>query len=108
MEYSHYQRPLLIAAMIGWTLAGCSTSPRPAVVSEAPLQAASVQNVQDNPVPGTVTEDWEEPMYDQVKIPGQLDPTATYYRNPHSTVVEIRSGRYQEVQFPDDKPDQRK
>lgn len=54
----------------------------------------------ENPVPGTVTQPWVEPMYDTVKVPGQLDRTGTYYRLPHETVVEIRSDRYQFQQYP--------
>jgi len=56
--------------------------------------------VQENQVPGTVDEAWVETMYDTVKVPGQLDPTGTYYRLPHKTIYEIRPGRYQEVQYP--------
>ena len=61
-----------------------------------------VVEVQENKVPGTVTEPWVEPMYDTVRVPGQLDPTGTYYRKGHQTVVEIRPGRLQEVQFPNE------
>ena len=53
-----------------------------------------------NPVPGTVSEVWVEPMYDTIKVPGQLDPSATYYRLPHRTVTEIRPERFQRVQYP--------
>ncbi len=92
----------LTLMLVAVTVSGCSAGSKK---QEAPQQ---VVQVQDNPIPGTVTEDWEEPMYDQVKIPGQLDPTGIYYRNPHNTVVEIRSERYQEVQFPNDQPARKK
>lgn len=51
---------------------------------------------------GTVTETWAEPMYDTVKMEGQIDPTNTYYRAPHQTVVEIRPGKYRNVSFSGD------
>ena len=57
--------------------------------------------VEENNVPGTITEPWVEPMYDTVEVPAQLDPTGTYYRPSHQTVVEIRPGRAQPVQYPD-------
>ncbi len=59
-----------------------------------------VQEVHEDKVPGTVTEAWVEPMYEHVKVPGQLDPTSTYYRAPHKTMVEIRPGRFQRVEYP--------
>lgn len=56
----------------------------------------------ENAVHGTVTETWAEPMVDSVEVPAQLDPMGTYYRLPHRTIVEIRPGRYQEIEYPDD------
>lgn len=58
----------------------------------------------ENPVPGTVNDVWVEPMYDVVEMPGQIDPTNTYYRARHQTIVEIRPGRYQKLEYPDDVP----
>ena len=57
--------------------------------------------VEENKVPGTVTEPWVEPIYDTVQVPAGLDPTGTYFRPSHQTVVEIRPGRVQPVQYPD-------
>lgn len=67
-----------------------------------PLPEKQVVEAYENPVPGTVDTIWEEPMYDTVRIPGQIDPHGTYYRLPHRNVVEIRPGRAQQVQFPKD------
>ena len=53
-------------------------------------------------IPGTVDYTWEEPMQDTILVPAQLDPTGTYYRPAHKTVVEINEGRVQPVQYPDE------
>ncbi|MCC6934043.1 MAG: hypothetical protein IT292_12465 [Deltaproteobacteria bacterium] len=58
--------------------------------------------VKESPVPGTITEPWTETMYDSVKVPAQLDPTGTYYRPTHQTVVEVRPGRVQPLQYPEE------
>lgn len=68
-----------------------------------PLQGEIIQ-VQENPVPGTVNKVWIEPMYDTPRIPGQLDPTGTYYRLPHRSVIEVREHKFQKVEFPSDEP----
>ena len=62
--------------------------------------------VEENKIPGTVTEPWVEPMNDTVQVPAQLDPTGTYYRPSHQTVVEIRPGRVQPLQYQDPKDNQ--
>ena len=53
-------------------------------------------------VPGTVDDVWVEPMIDSVRMPAQLDPKGTYYRPSHNTLAEIRPGRFQKVQYPDE------
>lgn len=63
--------------------------------------------VEENVVPGTVTEPWVEPMHDTVQVPAQLDPTNTYFRPSHQTVVEIRPGRVQPLQYPEQQKDQK-
>lgn len=55
----------------------------------------------ENPVPGTVSDFWEEPMYDDVDVPASLDPEGTYYRPEHKEMVEAYPGRHQQMQFPD-------
>lgn len=57
----------------------------------------------DRFVNGTVDHVWAEPMYDQARVPAQIDPNNVYFRPGHETIVEIRHERYQEVQFPDKK-----
>lgn len=54
--------------------------------------------VEENKVPGTVDTFWVEPMHDTVEVPAQIDPTGTYYRNPHKTVVEVRPDRFRKVE----------
>lgn len=61
--------------------------------------------VRENAVPGTVTEPWFEPMYDTVKVPAQVDPTGTYFRPEHKTVAEIKPGRVQPLQYPEEDGD---
>jgi hypothetical protein len=67
-------------------------------VAPAPV-AAPQKVVYENNIRGTVTQPWAETMHDTVKVPGQIDPTNTYYRAPHQTVVEIRPGRYSGVKY---------
>ena len=64
-----------------------------------------VVRVRENAVPGTVNNDWIEPMYDQISIPGRLDPEGVYYRKKTETVVEIREDRFQPVQYPPSSPE---
>ncbi len=85
---------LLIAGMM--VFISCSTTTRTTSTEQVLIEA------QENPVPGTVKDVWAEPMYDTVRVPGQIDPTNTYYRLPHKTVVEIRQHRFQRQQFPQD------
>lgn len=61
--------------------------------------------VRENTIPGTVSENWVEPMPDVVKVPGGLDPTGTYYLPEHEEVVEIRPGRFEKMQY--DRKEQR-
>ena len=56
-----------------------------------------------DPVPGTVTDVWVEPMHDTIRVPGAIDPKRVYYRKIHTEVVEIRPGRFQQVEYPDDR-----
>lgn len=86
----------LVCCAFAIGLTSCTT--QTASLSEAELKEPVV--VMENPVPGTVNEFWVEPMYDTVKVPAKLDPTGTYYRPSHNTVVEIRNGRAQPVQYP--------
>lgn len=76
---------------------GCGLLPQP-------IKVPQVITVPENPVPGTVHDAWEAPIYDQIEIPAQLDPNGITYRPKHTSIVEIPLGRVQEVQYPDDRP----
>lgn len=89
---------LVLMALLA--MSACSTkgaTPHTPQMTEITIIDQDVQRI-----PGAGGSVWEEPMYDTVRIPAQLDPTGTYYRPAHNTVVEIRRGKYQEVQFPGD------
>jgi len=62
-----------------------------------------MNELEREPVPGTVNDVWVEGMVDTIRVPGQLDPHGVYYRKPHNALVEIRPGRYQLVEYPDDR-----
>lgn len=80
-------------------LSACSTPPQ-----GIPMKAVEVQaEAYENKVPGTVDRVWQEPMYNQVQVPAQLDPNGVYYRPSHNALVEIRKDKFQKLQFPSDK-----
>lgn len=62
-----------------------------------------VSELERDPVPGTVNDVWVEPMYETVRVPGQLDPRGVYYRKSHTAVVEVRPGRFQLGEYPEDR-----
>ena len=62
-----------------------------------------INELERDPVPGTVNDVWVEPMYNSVRIPGQLDPRGNYYRAGHTGIAEIRPGRFQLGEYPDDR-----
>jgi hypothetical protein len=66
------------------------------------IQRAPINELQRDPVPGTVNDVWVEPMYDTIRVPGRLDPKNVYYRKAHNELVEIRPGRFQLQQYPDE------
>lgn len=87
----------ITSLLLSTMLSSCST-----FCDEAPVPSTSVVSkrvVRENNIRGTVTQSWAEPMHDTVKVPGQIDPTNTYYRSPHQTVVEIRPGKYSETRY---------
>lgn len=90
---------ILLVAAVGFASSACSQPATP----PAPALDSVVAAIEENPVPGTVQGAWTEPMADTIRVPGQIDPTNTYYRLPHNTVVEVRPGKFQEVQYPDGK-----
>jgi hypothetical protein len=60
-----------------------------------------INDLEREPVPGTVHGPWAEAMYQDVSVPGQIDAKGVYYRLPHRTIVEIRQEKYQRAQYPD-------
>ena len=79
----------------------CSSTPRRVQPERVLVKHAENELLLDTP-PGTVRDIWAEKMVDQVRVPGQIDPNGVYYRKPHETLIEVRPGRYQQVQYPDD------
>ncbi len=92
---------------VGALAMGCSNE-KPPAPPETPVVTEVIAHVDENRVPGTIENAWEETMHNQVQVPGKLDPTGTYYRPPHKTIVEIRPGRVQPVQFPNTKDEQQR
>lgn len=64
----------------------------------------AINELEKDPVPGTVTDVWAEPMYDTVRVPGQIDRKGVYYRASSNQLVRIRPGRFQQVQYPETEP----
>lgn len=89
------------AAVLAFGLIGCSTQRVQGGEVVTVVMRETVNELEKEPVPGTVNEVWIEPMYDQVCVPGTLDPAANYYRKPHCTLVEIRQEKFQQIQYPD-------
>lgn len=94
----------IILSLCFLNLSACSTQQR--VVEQGGevttvIMRETINELQKEPVPGTVNEVWLEPMYDQVYVPGALDPKGNYYRKGHNTIVEIRQEKYQAIEYPD-------
>jgi len=89
-----------IVLMAGIFAVSCSTATPEPLPVEWPQEEIVELEVQENNVPGTVTEPWEEPIINIVDVPAQLDPTGIYYRPAHRVPVEIVPGRVQVEQFP--------
>ena len=60
-----------------------------------------VNELELEPVPGTVNDVWVEPMYSEVEVPGSIDKSGVYYRMPHRTYYETVPGKFQKVEYPD-------
>ncbi len=92
---------LVCIALACANLVGCAKTAKQAETVTVVVQQ-SMNELERDPVPGTVNDVWVEPMIDTVRVPGQLDPKGTYYRPSHYSVVQIRPGRFQQVQYPAD------
>ncbi len=62
---------------------------------------ADMNELERDRVPGTVDDVWVGPMVDTIRVPGALDPRGVTYRKQHTAVVEIRNGRFQQVEYPE-------
>ncbi len=87
-------------AILLLVLAGCSRTVQQSGSTSTVVIKQAINELEKEPVPGTVDDVWTEPMYDMVQVPGQIDQHGVYYRLPHRELVEIRPGKYQRVQFP--------
>ena len=92
---------ILILMIITLMVVGCSKkSPQQPITIRDIVEAESADL--EEKVPGTVDYTWEEQMIDTINVPAQLDPTGTYYRPAHRTIVEIYEGRVQPVEYPNE------
>lgn len=80
-------------------LTSCASSVEP-IASEEPQIIVREKEVvvSENDIIGTSNELWSEEMIDTVKVPGQVDPSDTYYRLPHKTIYRIRPGKVQIIE----------
>ena len=93
---------LSLACLIGTSACTRSTAGR-AVTT---VMREPMNELERDPVPGTVNDVWVEPMIDTVRVPGQIDPKGVYYRKGHTAVVEIRPGRIQLGEYPNDRTEE--
>ena len=90
--------------LIGFCLftIACSSSHRTEKVTNIVIRP-DINELEKEHVPGTVDDVWVEPMYDTVKVPGTIDPKGMYFRKGHRAVIQVRQGKYQMQEYPDDR-----
>jgi hypothetical protein len=86
---------LLIIGLVGCAKTTSQGETKTIVVRE------TINELEKEQVPGTENEVWIEPMVNVVRVPAQIDPKGVYYRLPHTTLYDIRPGKFQQVQYPD-------
>ncbi|HMO19056.1 MAG TPA: hypothetical protein PKA63_13195 [Oligoflexia bacterium] len=91
----------LSIAIILCSLSACANFWSSAPVSRTVVLHQYGNELEREPVPGTVHGPWAEAMYQDVEVPGAIDKKGVYYRPPHRTVVEVRKEKYQRAQYPD-------
>src|SRR5690606_23503457 len=91
---------LIVLSMLMATAVGCTSSMQYGSTKTVVVREV-VNELEKEPVPGTVEDVWVESMYDSVRVPGTIDPKGVYYRPSRTTLVEIRPGKFQPVQYPD-------
>lgn len=95
-------RPLKVA-IICLFVSGCATHSAQYGSTKTVISRQTVNELEKERVPGTHEDAWVEAMYDSVRVPGAIDPKGIYYRKGHTTIYEIRPGKYQKVQYPNRK-----
>lgn len=94
-------KKILLASSFTLIFSGCGLLWSPAPGEQTVVVQKYVNDLEREPVPGTVHGPWAETMYQDTFIPGQIDQKGVYYRLPHRTIVEIRQEKYQRAQYPD-------
>jgi hypothetical protein len=83
--------------LLGFLAMGCTKAVQYGETKTVVLRQ-TINELEKERVPGTVNDVWVEQMHDTVTVPGALH--GVYYRKTHRTVVEIRPGKFQKVQYP--------
>lgn len=106
MRFEQLGKNLIFGGLTTLLLSGCFSRPNSPMVSTGDVSTVVIRQpineLEREPVPGTVNDVWAETMIDTIRVPGQLDPHGVTYRPSHNTLAEIRPGRYQKVQYPDE------
>ena len=90
----------LLVAVLLLGLVGCAASTEYGAAKTVVVRQ-EINELEKEEVPGTQHDVWEEPMPAIVRVPAQLDPRGIIWRKSQNTIVEVRPGKYQQVQFPD-------
>lgn len=91
-----------IAIILCFSSIGCSMFHKTEQTQTVILRP-EINELEKDTVPGTVDDVWVEPMYNNVRVNGQIDPKGVYYRKAHNSIVQIRPGKYQMQEYPDDR-----
>lgn len=102
MKFGRIIAVSVLAATVPSGVIGCSKSVSSTGETVAVVLREPINELERERVPGTIDDAWVEPMIDSVRVPGQLDPNGVYYRPSHETIVEIRHGKFQKVEYPED------
>lgn len=94
-------KKILILCVISQSLVGCGLLWGKPRVEKTIVVQQYANDLELEPVPGTVHGPWAETMQQDLEVPGAIDPKGVYYRMPHKTIVEIRQQKYQRAQYPD-------
>jgi hypothetical protein len=92
---------ILILALIPLSFSACGLLWSNAPSEKTVIIEQYVNDLEREPVPGTVHGPWAETMVQDIEVPGTIDSKQVYYRMPHRAIVEIRHEKYQRAQYPD-------